>query len=533
MQSLVLFLAVLLAGIQVICSYTDPGDSAALQSLKATWQNTQPSWEKDDPCGAPWDGVTCNDSRVSALSLSTRNIAGSLSGNIGSPTELISLDLSFNRELTGPLVPQLGDLQKLTTLILAGCGFTGEIPDELSKLSNPVFLALISDNYFVGSLPPSLGKLSQLFWLDLAGNQFSGTIPVSTDSAPGLDLLLDAKHFRLNKNLFSGSIPEKLFSADMKLTHLVLDNNQLSGPIPSTLGLVLTLEVLRLDNNSFSGEVPASLNNLVNVIELNLAYNSLTGLFPDLSKMESHTFVDLSNNYFSPTDVPDWLSNLPWLSTLIVENGSLQGPLPKELFSSPELPFVKLRNNAINGTLNMSSNISRNLELANLRYNQISLVETNSSEYANTLVLLGNPVSNNSLANTSYCQPPQQPATSNYSTSLAHCGNNSCPHNQMLSPQSCNCAFPYQGKLYFKAPSFREINVTLFQDLEESLRTGLDLAPHSVFLENPFFNIDNYLEVQVALFPSPGNQFNGSEITRIGLDLSSQICKPPQQLGPY
>ncbi|KAI6673367.1 hypothetical protein NL676_001273 [Syzygium grande] len=364
MQSLVLFLAVLLDGIQVICSYTDPGDC---------------------------------------------------------------------------------------------CGFTSEIRDELSELSNKVFLAL-SDNCFVGSLPPSLGKLSQLFWLDLAGNQFSGTIPVSTDSAPGLDLLLDAKHFRLNKNLFSGSIPEKLFSADMKLTHLVLDNNQLGGPIPLTLGLVLTLELEF--THTFSGLA-------FGFSFRNLAYNSLTGLFPDLSKMESHTFVDLSNNYFSPTDVPDWLSNLPWLSTLYV------------------------------------------------------------------LVLLGNPVCNNSLANTSYCQPPQQPATSNYSTSLAHCGNNSCPHDHMLSPQSCNYNFPYQGKLYFIAPSFREINVTLFRDLEESLQTGLHLAPRSVFLENPFFNIDNYLEVQVAPFLSPGNHFNGSEITRIGLDLSSQICKPPQQLGPY
>ena len=44
--------------------------AAALQSLKDSWQNTPPTWEEsDDPCGASWEGVTCNNSRVTALYL--------------------------------------------------------------------------------------------------------------------------------------------------------------------------------------------------------------------------------------------------------------------------------------------------------------------------------------------------------------------------------------------------------------------------------------------------------------------------------
>lgn len=47
-----------------LCRYT----VSALRSLKDQWQNTPPSWGKsDDPCGAPWEGVTCNNSRVTAL----------------------------------------------------------------------------------------------------------------------------------------------------------------------------------------------------------------------------------------------------------------------------------------------------------------------------------------------------------------------------------------------------------------------------------------------------------------------------------
>jgi len=40
----------------------------ALRSLKDEWQNTPPSWDRsDDPCGEPWEGVTCNKSRVTSL----------------------------------------------------------------------------------------------------------------------------------------------------------------------------------------------------------------------------------------------------------------------------------------------------------------------------------------------------------------------------------------------------------------------------------------------------------------------------------
>lgn len=42
---------------------------AVLRSLKDQWQNTPPSWsESDDPCGAPWEGITCNNnSRVTQM----------------------------------------------------------------------------------------------------------------------------------------------------------------------------------------------------------------------------------------------------------------------------------------------------------------------------------------------------------------------------------------------------------------------------------------------------------------------------------
>lgn len=313
---LLLCFIVFSSGIDFIYTVTDPRDVTILRSLKDQWENTPPSWQKsDDPCGTSWEGVTCNNSRVTALGLSTMGLRGKLSGDIGGLTELISLDLSFNRGLTGSLSPRIGDLQKLNILILAGCSFSGSIPRELGRLSELSFLALNSNN-FTGEIPRTLGNLSKLYWLDLADNQLTGPIPVSTFSSPGLDLLKKAKHFHFNKNQLSGSIPDILFSSDMVLIHVLFDGNQLSGSIPFTLGLVQTLEVLRLDRNALNGSVPSNLNNLTSIVELNLAHNKLSGLLPDLTGMNSLNYLDLSNNSFHKSEAPIWFSTLESLTTL-------------------------------------------------------------------------------------------------------------------------------------------------------------------------------------------------------------------------
>ncbi|KAA8517585.1 hypothetical protein F0562_017785 [Nyssa sinensis] len=518
--------------IRVISSVTDPGDAATLQSLKDQWENTPPSWEKsDDPCGAPWEGVTCKNSRVTDLGLSSMGLTGKLSGDIGGLTELSSLDLSFNGGLTGSLSPRLGDLQKLNILILAGCGFNGNIPNELGNLAELSFLALNSNN-FSGGIPPSLGRLSKLYWLDVAENQLTGSLPISTNTTPGLNLLKNAKHFHFNKNQLSGKIPERLFSSDMTLIHILFDGNQFIEEIPSTLGFVQTLEVLRLDRNALSGNVPSNLNNLTNVIELNLAHNNLSGPLPDLAGMNSLNYVDLSNNSFRQSEAPAWFSTLQSLTTLIIEYGSLWGPLPEEIFSFPQIQQVKLRNNAFNFTLNMGKSISQQLQLVDLQNNQITSV-TPGSGYTNTLILIGNPVCTVSLANADYCKL-QQPTTKPYSTSLVNCGGKSCSSNQKLSPQSCDCAYPYEGTLYFRGPSFRELsNDSMFHSLETGLWENLGLSHGAVSLQNPFFNIDDYLQMHLELFPSTGKYFSRSEILRMGFALSNQTYKPPQEFGPY
>ncbi|KAK4383027.1 putative leucine-rich repeat receptor-like protein kinase [Sesamum angolense] len=187
----------------------------------------------------------------------------------------------------------------------------------------------------------------------------------------------------------------------------------------------------------------------------------------------------------------------------LIEYGPLEGSIPSELFSLPQIQQVKLRNNAIGDKLDMSGNIGQQLQLVDLEDNNISSV-TLGSGYRNTLMLIGNPVCSASLKNTVYCQIQQPPGP--YSTSLKNCGADTCDSDRKLNPQNCACAYPYEGTLPLSRISFSA----------ESL-----------------FNDDDYLQMQLQLFPHNAKYFSRSEVQRIGFSLSNQTYKPPPEFGPY
>ncbi|XP_020085967.1 probable leucine-rich repeat receptor-like protein kinase At5g49770 [Ananas comosus] len=506
--------SLLLLFLCVTCSaYTNPSDVSALKSLMKQWKNTPPSWQQSkDPCGERWDGVICTNSRVTTLKLFSMGLEGTLSDDIGKLDQLQTLDLSYNHKLGGPLTPAIGNLTQLTSLILVKCSFTGSIPDELGNLRQLTFLALNS-NKFIGRIPATLGKLSNISWLDLADNQLNGTLPLSTNASSGLDQLLNAQHFHLNKNQLSGSIPKNLFNASMTLRHLLLDRNQLIGGIPESVGLVASLEILRLNNNNLTGTVPSSIRNLPHLHVLNISNNNLNGQMPNLTGMTRLQNVDISNNKFDPSEVPSWLTGLTGLRTLMMQSARLHGQVPQELFSFPGLEKVMLDNNELNGTLDMSNNISKNLQIVSFENNSINSI-TLSSNYNNTLILSGNPVcSNPHLLNTAYCEIQQETLTPSSSDNIT-------------------CSHPYEGVMMFRAPSFGIMLDEFISKLEANVAANLSCTPHSLTLEDPFFDEDGYLEVKLVICPSNKNYFNRSEILDC-FDISSQKFIPPEMFGPY
>ncbi|KAF5933566.1 hypothetical protein HYC85_029737 [Camellia sinensis] len=59
-----------------------------------------------------------------------------------------------------------------------------------------------------------------------------------------------------------------------------MDDNILSGPIPSSIGHLTNLTNLRLSSNRFNGSIPLEMGNLIQLAQLNLSHNLLTGKIP-------------------------------------------------------------------------------------------------------------------------------------------------------------------------------------------------------------------------------------------------------------
>ncbi|XLU97658.1 hypothetical protein S245_011998 [Arachis hypogaea] len=194
-------------------------DVEALNSLKDSLQINIPSWVGSDPCSGSWEGITCKNSRVVSISLPNTGLKGQLSQNIGSFSELDTLDLSYNKDLTGPLPAEIGNLKKLTKLSLVGCGFNGQIPDE------------------IGSLP-------QLVFLDLSSNAFD-----STDFPQWLLTMKNLTTLRMQEANLSGQIPAGFFSLP-SLQYVVLSENQLNGTLNLGPNYSKKLQLIDLHSNS-------------------------------------------------------------------------------------------------------------------------------------------------------------------------------------------------------------------------------------------------------------------------------------------
>ncbi|KAJ6342999.1 hypothetical protein OIU78_010841 [Salix suchowensis] len=497
--------------------------------LKNDWENTPSTWVGADPCGGNWEGISCDNSRVINMTLAAVGLIGQLSENISSLSELEVLDLSYNTGLEGSLPPSIVKLKKLKQLKLVGCGFTGPIPESIGSLELLESLELGS-NRFNGTIPPSIGNLSKLLVLDLFNNLLEGSIPVSSGTTSGLDMLVKAQHFHLGRNRFSGTIPDALFSSDMTPIHVLMHDNHLTGSIPSTLGLVKSLQAIRFEGNLLTGPVP-NLNNLTNVTTLILSNNKLTGPVPNLTGMASLKYLDLSNNIFDASDLPSSFSNLKALTTLVMENTGLEGLISPALFDIPSLQTLILRNNKLSGTLYIAS--SSELKVIDMQNNNISFYpETPERRNKGIVILVGNPVCEHAEATTNYCTVPQ--ANSSDTGPPEKCVPLHCISDQILSP-NCKCSYPFRGVLFFKPPCLESRDSNSYEHLEEeSLMRSFklhELPVDSVAVSFPKDGLPGYLESDLSIFPSGRNHFNTTTISKIGFVLTLQTIENPDIFG--
>ncbi|GAB4848341.1 hypothetical protein Ancab_003033 [Ancistrocladus abbreviatus] len=327
-------------------------------------------------------------SSLQHLDLSDNQFYGPIPERINDLYGLNYLNLSSNR-FHGWYPKGIRNLQQLRVLDIHSNELSGDVEVFFSQLSNVEYVDL-SGNAFSGSLPSNPKNISSLgntlHFLDLSNNRLSGGF-LSSDA---LALFRNLEFFDLGNNAINGELP--LFGSLSNLKVLRLRNNQLYGELPEEfLTSLIPLRELDLSGNGFLGSVHTI--NSTTLSFLNLSSNALTGPLPssvgqcvtvDLSRNMISDDVSVIQKWESPLEVLDLSSNkltgsfpnLPsqfqGLSTLKISNNSLVGSLPSGLGSFANLSIVDLSINKFGGPIPPNFLTTTSLISLNLSRNQIT-----------------------------------------------------------------------------------------------------------------------------------------------------------------
>ncbi|KAK8681423.1 hypothetical protein V6N13_053827 [Hibiscus sabdariffa] len=426
---------------------THPSEVGALRAVKKQLVDLG-DWGEGDPRTSNWTGFLC-------------------SNNPGGDGYLHVQELQLlNMNLSGTLAPELGLLSHLRILDFMWNELTGTIPKGIGHIS-PLRLRLLNGNKLFGSMPDELGYLSNLNRLQLDQNNISGPIPNNFVN------MRRVRYLHLNNNSLSGQIPREL-SQIPTLLHLLLDNNNLSGCLPPEFSNLPSLCILQLDNNYFGGSViPTSYSNFSRLVKLSLRNCHLGGVVPDLSRIPSLNYLDLSQNH-------------------------LTRPIPTSKLSE-----------------NMTTMLEGNPVCNNANLSNASLFCGSESEQLEMITNL-----NNSTAN---C-PIQACPRDNYYKYVPE------------SPLPCFCASPLRIGYRLKSPSFSYFPPYI-QPFEVYLTSSLNLSRYQLLIDTYSWERGPRLRMYLKLFPSIGNNhsstFNVSEVQRIRCRYMSWTFPGSDLFGPY
>ncbi|MED6169438.1 hypothetical protein PIB30_021236 [Stylosanthes scabra] len=203
-----------------------------------------------------------------------------------------------------------------------------------------------------GTVPSGLNdSLTQLAYLNLENNNLSGPVPSLANLTFLQTVFLDNNNFN--------SIPHACFHALTSLNLLSLNNNtKLSAwNFPTDLTAHSSqLQQLDLSSTNLMGSLPNISHSFPTIVTLDLSNNNLSsipeGCFHNLTYL---THLSLSNN----TNLQPWtfpnLTQSTKLNELNLVATNLMGSLPSDIFESlPSLQTLVLSNNSLIGVLPQS-----------------------------------------------------------------------------------------------------------------------------------------------------------------------------------
>ncbi|GLT82407.1 hypothetical protein SLE2022_007870 [Rubroshorea leprosula] len=360
-------------------------------------------WKSQGVDCCSWEGIWCdqNTSHVIRLDLSSSCLFGSINSNssLFRLGHLQYLNLALNDFNSSKIPSAMGNLSRLTYLNLSGSFFSGQIPHEISKLSNLAKLDLsfnldhshqgllelkrsnlknLAQNLtklewldlsYVGinsPIPKALANMSSLTHLHFGQCGLHGKFPIDIFQLPKLQVLDLENNWEL-----TGSFPE--FHSHSQLRALDVGNTTFSGELPISIGMLSSLEYLDVSSCNLSGWVPPSIGNLTKLHVLNLPNNSFKGEnAPFFSNLTQLTQINLKLNQFTFSEVPSSLASLNHLMKIDLSYNHITGNFPSWITNLTDLRQLGLGSNMLQGSLPSSISRLKNLESLYVYFNNLS-----------------------------------------------------------------------------------------------------------------------------------------------------------------
>lgn len=186
-----------------------------------------------------------------------------------------------NNDFQGSFPVEIFSLSNLQVLQISDNSFPDGLPSQLASLGNLLYLSC-SDCSLSGSIPSWIGGLTNLEEIELHHNAFNGTVPTELGSLLNLEKLDLADQKLRQGGGLTGTLPD--FAALSMLKYIYLFGNRFSGPIPSTF-LQNTdnsdLVVLDLENNELTGTIPSELTR-ISKLDIFLSNNMIEAIAPEI-----------------------------------------------------------------------------------------------------------------------------------------------------------------------------------------------------------------------------------------------------------
>eukprot|EP01084_Bolivina_argentea_P188825 324928_1 len=237
-------------------------------------------------------GITCSPiinnqtyAKISSISLTNRNLTGSLDYHIGNFDELLSLEIAYNFALTSTIPPEICSLKKLKQMNLQNLSITGPLPFCFPIL-NQLDIKSVS---FSGTLSQSICNLTLLEHVRIWNTSIEGSIPTCVSN------LKNMRKFELKWNLkMFGTIP--LGVCEWKqLTDFHLQYMNQYGTVPQCIWSKVGLGSLELNGNKFTGTI-SSISSSISKFEI--SENSLEGILPAIAVNASLSEFVVHKNQF-------------------------------------------------------------------------------------------------------------------------------------------------------------------------------------------------------------------------------------------